>query len=416
MKTLHTSWGKTISTFLLALALLLTAIPFSMAEDLGVVTGGKLHLRAKPSTDAEILGTYESGTHLRVMGVDGAWYHVEISDGGLTGYMEAEFIYITNHGVVENGKEYVNLRSEPSREAKVLGQFQSGTPVIILSENDSGWLHVEADGMTGYMDAEFVKAAPEEATPKPIATSDAKKATDVYHLSMDGSNGVAQEIGQARTKSGTDGSLIYSITYPVLGKKAADDAILAWVDSTLENARELARDSANTALSLFVQFDSFLVGERYMGVLETGYLDGGMLAHPADLVFVINVDEKTGEVVTYKEIFGDNTDAVAALVRDKLMQLEGNPVDGVEVDESWLSHSLLMPHGVLVVLPRGDYLAGAFGTQAVLLRYEDLQAQGLLALDVEGDPLFVFAPFTDPATDGTTQGVGSMVYGQGYIL
>lgn len=412
MKTLHTSKRKTIQAFILAVALLLTATPFSMAEDLGVVTGGGLHLRAKPSTDAEILGTYGSGTHLRVMGVDGTWYHVEISNDGMTGYMEAAFIYITNRGVVENGNEYVNLRSGPSREAKVLGRFQSGTPVTVLSENDSGWLHVEADGMTGYMDAAFVQAAPEEATPRPIATGDAKEATDVYHLSMDGSNGVAQEIGQARTKSGTDGGLTYSITYPVLGKKAADDALLAWVDSTLDDARDLAQDNASTTLSLSVQFDSFLAGGRYMGVLETGYLDGSMLAHSADLVFVINVDEETGKVITYKEIFTDNTDAVAALVRDKLTQLEGNPVDGVEVDESWLSHALLMPHGVLVVLPRSEYLAGALGTQGVLLRYEDLQAQGLLALDVEGDPLFVFAPFTDPAT----QAVGSTAYRRGYTL
>lgn len=54
----------------------------------------KLRLRAKCDADADILGRYESGTHVAInaMSADGEWAMVEVDADGKTGWMKAEYL------------------------------------------------------------------------------------------------------------------------------------------------------------------------------------------------------------------------------------------------------------------------------------------------------------------------------------
>ena len=64
-------------------------------------------------------------------------------------------------GILYVGRVYatsgstVNLRSEPSKSAKVLEKVKIGTAVNVIGATD-GWLHVETEANQGYMMEEFV--------------------------------------------------------------------------------------------------------------------------------------------------------------------------------------------------------------------------------------------------------------------
>lgn len=400
MRQRRTKHTRHIGMGLVALMLCLCMAWTAGADNLGVVTGGKLHLRAAPSTDAEIIATYDSGSHVQVTGVEGNWYAVETYDGQ-KGYMEAEFIFISNYGRVENGRSYVNLREGPSRDAAIIGRYGTGTVVTMLSEDSAGWLRVEIDGVTGYMDASFVRAVPEEevgqvesAGGSASTGETAALAVNPYELTINGDNSVIQQVGQAESAVYADETLAYTIYYPVLGIGPADAALQAWVNQTVEGARELAEDlGEGAAIDLTVHYDSYLVANRYIGVLEAGFLGSAALAHPTDAIATVNADIQTDRVLTYRDIFDTERLAeVVAMLAEKLSALEGNPIEGIPLEESWLDNALITPQGIAIVLPRGAYMPAAWGTLSVVLPYETLMERGLLALEMEGT-----APAATPA-------------------
>ena len=66
-------------------------------------------------------------------------------------------------GVVDNGSDAssrLNMRSEPSRDARSLGSFYSGTQVEIVSDAGSGWSEVSIGGdvssVSGYMMSDYL--------------------------------------------------------------------------------------------------------------------------------------------------------------------------------------------------------------------------------------------------------------------
>lgn len=84
----------------------------------------------------------------------------------------------------------LNLRQTPSLNAKVLGQFPTGTLVEILEAGDE-WHQVEVDGKTGYMMAKFLNTA-ESAVTATVKTN----------------SGVGLNL---REEPGTDGAIITSV-------------------------------------------------------------------------------------------------------------------------------------------------------------------------------------------------------------
>lgn len=53
-------------------------------------------------------------------------------------------------------KEFVNIRKEPSTDAKVLGKLYRNAACTIISK-ESGWYYVESGSITGYAKAEYIK-------------------------------------------------------------------------------------------------------------------------------------------------------------------------------------------------------------------------------------------------------------------
>ena len=154
-------FGKWMMAFLLAAVLLLLGST-ALAETLrfGVVDGGKtVNLRGTPSTSGQWLAAYEEGTWMRIIGESGNFYKVKTPDGR-TGYMMMKYVAVTSVakgtiGIVDNAG-YLNLRKSASSSSTVLGQYDDGTPCILLSEKN-GWYHVSVDGKLGYFSSSFIR-------------------------------------------------------------------------------------------------------------------------------------------------------------------------------------------------------------------------------------------------------------------
>ena len=124
--------------------------------------GGKVNLRAQPSTSAKVLMKYDNGTRLEVIEGGLTWCKVYGKSSGLTGYIMTRFTTVyglpgTPTKTVSNGKSYVNLRNSPSAtNGKVLSRVNSGEKVIILIPGDE-WIQVRYGNIDGYMMTHFLK-------------------------------------------------------------------------------------------------------------------------------------------------------------------------------------------------------------------------------------------------------------------
>lgn len=155
-------WSRKWLAALVMALLMLFAAGTALADSLrfGVVDGGStVNLRGGPSTSSQWLGSYKKGTWMQITGESGNFYKVKGPDGR-TGYMSKDFLYVSaaakgTIGLVDNAG-YLNLRKAPSMSAKIIAQYDDGTPCILLSEN-SGWYHVSVDGTLGYFDASFIQ-------------------------------------------------------------------------------------------------------------------------------------------------------------------------------------------------------------------------------------------------------------------
>ena len=112
-------------------------------------------MRSDPRTDAKVVKIYHNGTWVEILGQEGAFYKV-IADDNRTGYMACNFVTedlleLGNWATVENGNRYVNLRSGPSTDYRVIGRYKTGTRLEIM-EYGNVFAYVRVNGQTlGYM-------------------------------------------------------------------------------------------------------------------------------------------------------------------------------------------------------------------------------------------------------------------------
>ncbi len=59
----------------------------------GVVIGDDIRMRSGPGTENDILGVYNKGTSLSVVGINNGWY--KVVDGSTVGYIRSDLMVIT---------------------------------------------------------------------------------------------------------------------------------------------------------------------------------------------------------------------------------------------------------------------------------------------------------------------------------
>lgn len=118
-------------------------------------------LRAGASTSCAKIANIKSGKKVTVIGKNGNWYLVKLSDG-TNGFMSAN--YIKTSAVTPSGKTYatvtasnLNMRSGAGTGYKIMTTLKKGTKVEIIAKYSSSWWVVKYGSYTGYMSAKYLK-------------------------------------------------------------------------------------------------------------------------------------------------------------------------------------------------------------------------------------------------------------------
>lgn len=150
--------------FLLLIALVLcVSLPLTaLAEFAFVQLGTDLLAQADPSS--QIVSFYGAGAWVEINDDDSAdeGFVCVTGPDGLVGYVADTDVFILSQtpqnqiAVVTNNGKYVNLRAAASKQAQVLAQVNSGTPMLLLNAGKT-FDHVSVGGLEGYMVTGMVK-------------------------------------------------------------------------------------------------------------------------------------------------------------------------------------------------------------------------------------------------------------------
>ncbi len=153
---------KRLLTAVIAVSILASMIvgvsAIELKTGIGVVETGGLRLRAKPSTDAEILASAGIGDSVVIIRQEGDWYLVDYNL--IVGYMHKDYLTTYDRWNVELGDAIVesgsvNLRSAPDINSELLATLSQGETAYIIGFN-CGWYKVQYEGLTGYIRSDLV--------------------------------------------------------------------------------------------------------------------------------------------------------------------------------------------------------------------------------------------------------------------
>lgn len=146
-----------------------------------------VNVRSEPNTDSSIVGKIYAGAVAQVLAIVGEendWF--QITSGSVEGYIKAEYFlygdaaaevideYVTRVATVEVDR--LNVRKEPSTDAKRIGYVDLGESVEVI-EDLGEWLKVSYAGeKTGYIAAEYVTVSEEFTYAKSLEEEAAEQA------------------------------------------------------------------------------------------------------------------------------------------------------------------------------------------------------------------------------------------------
>lgn len=127
--------------------------------------GSRINLRSGPSTDAAILTSLPTGASVSILLPGKNWH--KITSGGYTGYIASQYVAsgaasttpsagaVT--AVVSNPRstQVLNLRAQPSLDAKVLGYYSNGTQVRVIAKGAT-WSEVYVGSTHGYVMTQYL--------------------------------------------------------------------------------------------------------------------------------------------------------------------------------------------------------------------------------------------------------------------
>lgn len=185
------------------------------------------------------------------------------------------------------------------------------------------------------------------------------------------------EYGEPDLIIDNEGPLRTYIRFPVSGY-ATDQAVARWADDTYQGAKDeiakMRKEDPGAEGEINVQFNSWLVGGRYAGILEEGIFSTSHLAHPGSIVKTFNIDTKEGRVLDNTDILDySQLDDILSLMREKITEQYPETEEVlVDMDKNWLEHIAVGHGGLMIVLERNSFLPGYLGVVKVTLPYKEL--------------------------------------------
>lgn len=126
-----------------------------------VVSAELLYLREGPGLSYPILSTLEKGQPLTLIEQKDDWHHVQVGEvegwvaAWLTSEPKQELEAETSNLTAISQVDYLNIRSEASLSAAVLGQLNSGDEAQVLKQQNN-WIQIVFNGITGWVSVEYV--------------------------------------------------------------------------------------------------------------------------------------------------------------------------------------------------------------------------------------------------------------------
>lgn len=125
-----------------------------------------VNVRAEASTESEVLGKlYNNSAATILETTDNGWY--QIISGSVKGYVNCEYVVAGDEELARRvSTRYatvttttLNVRTEPSTEAKILIMLPEGDDFVVIDESmiDTGWVMVTTEAGDGYISTDYVK-------------------------------------------------------------------------------------------------------------------------------------------------------------------------------------------------------------------------------------------------------------------
>lgn len=162
------------------------------ASGTAVIIGDYVRMRAGPGTGYEILGSYNSGDKMELLGKSGDWYNVR--SNGIQGYIYAQYLSTSPASNVTPMADTmawtttgVYFRQAPSTDSTSLQLLYAGTAVTINGKTGE-WYRVLYNGTTGFVYGIYLSTqAPAENLPSTTSAglsivTEAKKYLGVRYV------------------------------------------------------------------------------------------------------------------------------------------------------------------------------------------------------------------------------------------
>jgi len=167
------------------------------------------------------------------------------------------------------------------------------------------------------------------------------------------------------------------IRYPQAGNPT-DDIIHEWATKLYDDMAAgysiIAELSAVDYGEINVHFDSYLIDNRYAGIIQLGEFSRKTTDLPQEIIKTFNVELTEFKHLEPGDILDlEDADDILALLHLRLL-VEHPKTDGylTYMDEKWLSNIVITHEGIVVILPEGEFLPEDFKTLTVTLPYNDL--------------------------------------------
>jgi hypothetical protein len=119
----------------------------------GQIAANVLNIRAKASTDSDVVGKLKKNDIVEIIGIGEQWYEIHHNDGNA--FVFAKFVEpLLKTGRVNANK--LNIRSLPNLDAEKLGLLTADKKIIIVDEID-GWYKIKYKESFGYVFGKFIE-------------------------------------------------------------------------------------------------------------------------------------------------------------------------------------------------------------------------------------------------------------------
>jgi cell wall-associated NlpC family hydrolase len=255
-----------------------------------------VNVRDIPSEDGEVVGKLYNHSAGDLLETDGDWY--KIKSGNVTGYVKSE--YVETGAEAEHLAKLVGMRmavvttttlyvrSEPSKEAEVIGMVPMEDELQVLDELD-GWVKVSVEEGDGFVSSEFVRVYTDFVRAESKAEEEARLAKEEAEREAARKAAEAAQKKRGKTQKGSSssgGGASYSAPGSSTGSAVANYALqfvgnpYVYGGSSLTNGT----DCSGFVMSVYRNFGVSLPHSSGAD-RSVGYSVGGVAnAQPGDII------------------------------------------------------------------------------------------------------------------------------------